>query len=470
MSLAEAAAEDHPKRDVRAEDGGWPRWMPWAVVAVGLVFFVCVLVHLPGLNGPSWHRWQWRRLSFMWTYGLFLAAAAPMFAALVLKQSSSMSTRRVVLAATLSAFGLKLATALAQSPERDLRWIAYAVEHPDITSYYTDAVALSNFSGWFAQYDRVLPMLHLHSISKPAGPVLYYLLFVRVLGAGESTAVFAGIVTAVLSALAVPVTYALLNAITRRRNAAMYGSCFLAMCPGYALFFPMLDPLYTGLVAVILLAWVQAIERRSAWLGIATGVAVGCMTLITFNYLVIGVFMAGYALLGTDRPRAAAWKIATTQAAWALVGLIVWLLGLYLVSGYNTWTVFASAFHNQQSLMREHAAERPYPLTIWTDLVDFALGSGWIGYVMAGLWLGCAHRTDGRIRRIVWLGVAQILVVAATGLLQSETARVWNFMLPLLALPVGLFLDRCEKPIVLGVLVCEWVLLVAVCQNMKFVG
>jgi hypothetical protein len=43
------------------------------------------------------------------------------------------------------------------------------------------------------------------------------------------------------------------------------------------------------------------------------------------------------------------------------------------------------------------------------------------------------------------LAIAQLLIVAITGLLQSETSRVWNFMLPLLMIPVGLELARWDR-------------------------
>jgi len=91
-------------------------------------------------------------------------------------------------------------------------------------------------------------------------------------------------------------------------------------------------------------------------------------------------------------------------------------------------------------LLVEHANERPYPATILFDLTDFALGCGWIGYLLVIFHvLQKLHRQHPRL---VMLAMAQIMVVAVTGLLQSETARVWNFMLPLLLIPVGLELSR----------------------------
>ena len=55
-----------------------------------------------------------------------------------------------------------------------------------------------------------------------------------------------------------------------------------------------------------------------------------------------------------------------------------------------------------------------------------------------------ANRDPSRLQhlRLVVLALAQLVLVAATGLLPGETARVWSFMFPLLMMPVGLELAR----------------------------
>jgi hypothetical protein len=71
-------------------------------------------------------------------------------------------------------------------------------------------------------------------------------------------------------------------------------------------------------------------------------------------------------------------------------------------------------------------------------------------------------------RSLVWLVLGQFVVVAALGLLQAETARVWDFMLPLLMIPVGLELARWPRRARAAVLVALAIITCAICQNMKF--
>jgi hypothetical protein len=68
----------------------------------------------------------------------------------------------------------------------------------------------------------------------------------------------------------------------------------------------------------------------------------------------------------------------------------------------------------------------------------------------------------------VLLALGQIILVACTGLLRCETARVWAFMLPLLMIPIGLELARWSPAARMGVFACLWLLTTALAQNMKF--
>ena len=246
--------------------------------------------------------------------------------------------------------------------------------------------------------------------------------------------------------------YALLRMLTANADAALLGTAFLSLCPGFVLFFPMFDPLYAGLAAAVVALWATGIERDRLMLAAAGGAMLAATTFMTFNVLVIGFFMLGVALVISPRPRIARLlrHALTLAAACAACYLLLWI-----VSGYNPIATFASAWRNQHALLATHASERPYPSTIWNDLLDFALGSGWISFIIAGIWIARAMRRRpwDRVTRIVLLAAAQIFVVAVAGLLQSETARVWNFMLPLLAVPIGLELASWPRGARVGVIV-----------------
>jgi hypothetical protein len=64
--------------------------------------------------------------------------------------------------------------------------------------------------------------------------------------------------------------------------------------------------------------------------------------------------------------------------------------------------------------------------------------------------------------------MAQLLVVAVTALLPGETARVWNFLYPLLMLPVGLQMVRFTPRMRWAIFATEFFILAALAQNMTF--
>jgi len=74
--------------------------------------------------------------------------------------------------------------------------------------------------------------------------------------------------------------------------------------------------------------------------------------------------------------------------------------------------------------------------------------------------------------RALWtiVAFAQPLIVALTGLLATETARVWIFLTPLLAFPAGRELARLSPPARVAVYAMAWLLLVLIRQNMFFVA
>jgi hypothetical protein len=366
----------------------------------------------------------------------------------------------------LGSLGARVASAVMLAERADLSVVSYRVEHPLITSYYTDALALSGFDGWLAEYPRIMPMLHLHAQSKPPGPVVYYHAFIAAMSDSPRTSAFAGVTLGVLATLSVPACYALIRVLGGDADAAVLGAAFFSLCPGFVLFFPMFDPVYAGLVAAMLALWARALERDQWTLSAAGGAVLAVTTFVTFNVLVIGFFMAGVGIVLTwprvgRLARHAVIVLATCAAAYVV---------LWFCTGYDPIATFASAWRNQHALVAAHAADRPYPATIWNDLLDFALGAAWIGVVIAAFRIvrAARRRPWDRVTRIVMLGVAQVLVVAVAGLLQSETARVWNFMLPLLAVAVGLELATWSRRMRVGVIVCEIVVMVVVFQNMTF--
>jgi hypothetical protein len=76
-------------------------------------------------------------------------------------------------------------------------------------------------------------------------------------------------------------------------------------------------------------------------------------------------------------------------------------------------------------------------------------------------------RSEGGISSLILLlGLLEIVLVALTGLLPAETARVWAFLAPLVAIPAGVELSRWRVSARAVGYVCMLLILALVCANL----
>jgi hypothetical protein len=437
-----------------------------AVALLTLVMLTLVELHVHGVNGPRYGMITWRRYPAVKTYLLMLLCALPTLGAIALYPRIRRYAAALLILPMIGAMAGKLAFAELRSiPGQHLEFVCAAVEHPLATSYYTDAVALSNFPGWLADFPRIMPMLNLHSQTKAPGMILYYMAFVKTLGHSDRTALIAGLVLGAISTLAIPACYWLILTLRNDKTEAFLSACFLALCPGFLLFFPVSDPAYTILSCAIGACWILALRRKSVAWSIATGAVTGAILLVSFNLLAFDIFLVGYTLVLSQQ----SWRNVLRLAAIALVTCVTICGVLWICTGYNPVATFQSAWRNQHALLAEHAGDRPYPDTAWNDLLDFALGAGWIGFLMAGFGVADAmkHGWESPSAQLVLLCIGLPILVAVTALLAAETARVWNFMLPLLMVPVAMELSRMRAIERVIAFACLAVMGAAICRNMS---
>src|SRR6185369_17738168 len=140
---------------------------------------------------------------------------------------------------------------------------------------------------------------------------------------------------------------------------------------------------------------------------------------------------------------------------------------LWILTGFDAAATFRTALENQARLAA--VFDRPYPQTIIFDLTDFALGTGWISFLIAGFYFARLGKTAPANIDLAFPALIQFVVVAATGLLAAETARVWLFMVPLLMIPVGAELARWNGRERLIAFACLSFLTGAIIQNMTFI-
>jgi len=458
-----------------------------AVIAVklGLVLLftvamtVLVLRHTPGVNGPDYWNWSWRRLPFFPLYATMFAALLPLLAAVVLVERKSIGHRGALALMMLATLGLELAAIRAQPPHGWDRLIDI-VRNPVNTSYYTTAtfvkdVPVLGHEGWMSLFPQLLAeefKIMVHARFKPPGLMLFYYTIIQILGDTPRAALVGGLLIAALATLVVPATYALIRYFSGNAQAALSAAAFVALCPSLVLFLPQFDQIYPALACVILIAWGKALQRGGYTWSVAYGAALALGLFLSYIFLILGVFLAVLSLLHiAERGRRGASRVIV-QSLIAVTTMFLLYLILASLTGFDPIATFRTASTLQESDLVH--LSRPFPRHVPYDLLDFALGSGWISFLLIGMYL---LREGGRVARVfgqppehrlVFLSLLQILTVACAALLPGESARLWLPMLPLLMAPIGFELSRWPLGARLTVYVCLWLILVVICQNMTF--
>ncbi len=446
----------------------------WAagVAVVALVLAARIFLHAEGANGPWYWRWRWNVTEPLRAYPAMALGLLPFLGA------QWLFARRTLRSAALSLLTLStLLFAVANTAMREPDWsltrpVSAVVENRIVSGYLTDArrfdqPSLSRAVGdWLREFDRRSPSLSLHGRNKPPGAVLFFTLALHLLG--DEPAFAAGLLVGLLATLAIPACYLLLRTLGLDSDDAFHGTSFLALCPCLIVFFPLFDPLYALFSAVLLALWVAALERGRAPLAIAFGLALSLACFFSYNLLVLGAFLTAYGL-GRAATRELPWARALSRAGMALATAIVVYLLLWASTHYDPLRAFRVAVENQRGL--QQVLQRPYPATILYDLLDFGLGSAYVACLLTACVLFFPRHFSLRARRdrfLIALAAGQILLVAVLGLLPTETARVWGFLLPLLMVPTGIALDRFDGRGRLLLYLSAWLVLAVACQNMDF--
>jgi hypothetical protein len=153
------------------------------------------------------------------------------------------------------------------------------------------------------------------------------------------------------------------------------------------------------------------------------------------------------------------------QSAIAIGVFALAYVAAFIATGFDAVSTLRAAFANQHEMLASYG--RPYPKTILFDLTDFALGAGWLAWALA-LMAVMNREIDANLRGISIATILQPVIVAFTGLLQAETARVWCFMVPLLIFPAALELSRWPRAARLAIYAAALALVTLVGQNLTF--
>jgi hypothetical protein len=428
--------------------------VPKVVLLVGAALDVGVVLHTRGLNGPRYWAWPWQDLEARLVFPAIALASAPFFVARALRARGYIGMT-CALALVSTAMAVAATVALALQPG-GLDRLHAAIESPGITAYYTDAESLAA-PGWLSTLPERLWRLHVHSRTKPPGPLVFYAALIRVFGRGGIAATAGALLLLLAAGAAVPGVYVLARQLSATREAAFEAACLMAWSPSLLLFFPEMDQAFPVVTCAALVAWCRAVEGRWPWAAVFGLIAAGA-SFFSYSFLVLGV---SGLLIARKAPLAAARSAAV--AALVVVGVY---LALYAGTGFDPVATFQAATANQARLAITWG--RQYVPAVLHDPLDFAMGVGWITAALAVVALARA------VRSREWRGAAvtsalQIGIVDLTGLLRVEAARVWLLLTPLTVVPAGTALAEWSD----GERTACYVLLVVsvavLAQNMAFI-
>lgn len=447
------------------------------VLAVAAFFAVAVHQHLFNVNSQYYYTWNWRWIPSLTVYPVMLPLGIPFFLAQALyaRRPSAIWVGLLM----ISALGLMIGGACVQQTPPGWFRIADVIQSRWSTGYFAQAAALIHKGigarELLARYPVTLAHFYLHPREKPPGLLLIQIGIIRLLGPGQTGAMFSGLMIGVMASFSVLATYVFIAFFTGDRDAAFFGASYLTLCPAFLLFFPMYEQCFAILTVAVTILWALALMRNQLRYSAALGIAYAVAGFVTYLPGVIAIFLVGFALLRyfTD-PRCRFGQISVHLTV-SLASLIACYAVLWAATGFDpiatlresirqvyiVWDILFNVYH-----YRHHSL----PWTFFTDLYDFALGSGWMSFVLAALYFRSAFgKATTPQFRVAILCALQFVMIALSGKLPTETARVWMFMLPMLMLPVGLELANWRSGARLAVYAALLLLTAEICQSMEFV-
>jgi hypothetical protein len=447
------------------------------VLAVAAFFFVCVFFHLLSVNSDYYYTWKWRSSPSQVVYPIMLLLALPFVAAQLIYLRQPRLALTVV---TISAFALMIGGALSQNDPPTFSRISDVIASRWSTGYFATAVKFVHrqmpLHEILRRYPDLLDEFYLHPRQKPPGLLLFEMAIVHVFGDGNSAATISGLLIGIVASLSVVATYFFIAVYTEDRNAAFFGASFWALCPSLLLFFPDSDPTYPIFTAGLAVLWALALKRDNWIYAAGFGALYALATFVTHLVGVLPIFFLAYTIVRARTDPNFRWPMAFKHLGIAIIFLCLPYILLWSTTGFNPIATLRACAHQNAILWEklikyEHYPVHSLPWTFLTDLYDFALGSGWISFILVAYYFCSAIKNEfPPVAQVALASVSQFLVIALFGILQTESARIWIFMYPMLMLPIGLELSTWYPKDRLAVYVALLLLVTAMCQSMEFVS
>jgi hypothetical protein len=450
------------------------------LLTIAAFFLIAVHQHLFNVNSHYYYTWKWQWIPSKTVYPVLIPLAIPFFLGQIVYLRNPARVWIALAAVTLSTFCLMIGGAVVLKDPPSFSRISDAIQSRFTTGYF-DTAALLIHKGisvrqLLQRYPSLLDHFYLHPRQKPPGLVLFEMAIIRVFGDGNVGAMASGWLIAALASLSVINTYLFIAYFTQSRDAAFFGASYFALCPSLLMFYPDFDICFPNLTALLAVLWALSLKKNQTRYAVLVGLAYAITGLITYLPGVLPIFLVGFTFLQHRSDPRCGWGRIVRQLAISGAVFAAFYIVLWVVTGFDPIATLRECARQVNILWDKlinvyHYPHHSLPWTFFTDLYDFALGSGWISFVLVGFYFASTARDGWTPRaRIALVSVSQFVVIALVGLLQTESARIWIFMYPMLILPVGLELAKWKPWQRLAVYAALLLLTVAMCQSMQFIG
>jgi len=350
---------------------------------------------------------------------------------------------RVAASAGLATVLALAAAALAGGPEAWAAPFDYAGEYP------AGADRVGAIPTFLREFPARLPDLPSHATGHPAGAMVVYALVARV-WPGLTAAALATVVLGSLGAAAA-------GGLARDELGEQGGRLALALwvlAPGVVLYLATsADAVFAAVLGAAVLAAHRGLVRRSAHWTVAGGILLWASSMLTYAAVLLLVFLGVRALgrLPDDRAWVLRWAAGTSAVVLGLAG------GLWLASGYDV----------PAAVLAVHDAYQAAPGSASRSLVHWLPGDllAFGGMLGVPLLAALAARAVAVVRERAWTSVdaaalATLLAAASWGFTKGEVERIFQFLVPLVLVPVvrQLLTWRVRVPVVAGLLVGQTLL------------
>lgn len=447
-----------------------------AAIAIGVTVGMCTGWLTIGVE----REWTWDIKPTGGAARLWIAACAfALFLASVLAVVHKLGqpaaqTRRsrwedVLLLCVLVALGMGMQLGVGQLAKSGLHEWPTIVAVPWTNGYFDAALEVDDMGAFLRDYHEIMPQLNFHCRTHPPGAILLFwginhllescpaltkLLsaaladsafdpqaLLAALGEGlgrrltDSQAVAAWVASLgmalVCVAGCVPVFFMARQLFGRL--AGFWAAAIYLVSPCVLYFTPALDQVVAAFCAAAGCLWVMALAGarsgesvgpRAAAQAFAAGLVISAGAFLSvsagaFAGMLCLVWAAEWAAAKALRPPLFHLAVA------ACVGVAVFYVGVYAVTGHQCMPTFARILSVARENVRQQYIQRAVVFSYWRwlgwNLVEFFLGVGWAAAVCFAACFCCRQLR----RRVLWVFIAALLLLDFSGTSMSETARLW---------------------------------------------